>query len=46
MVIRKIPCRCLRFADGGRIARASASGSPPQWGGGELPISRSDIEIL
>jgi len=33
--------RSLRFADGGRTKRASASCSPPQWGGGELRDSAS-----
>ena len=32
---------CLLFADGGGHARALASCSPPQWGGGELRGSKS-----
>ncbi len=45
MFIRKnAPPRPL-FAVGGRIARASGEQQSAAWGGGELPISHSDIEI-
>ena len=36
--------RLRRFAAGGRIARASGEQQSAAWGGGELPISHSDIE--
>ena len=41
MLVRKNDMCCLMFADGGGMRQQSAA-----WGGGELQISHSDIELL
>ena len=35
----------MLFADGGGMQEGKTDCSPPRWGGGELPISHSDIEL-